>query len=499
MHNAREVRRRVLSDLPARSDGQYVLYWLSATRRLERNHALDQALTWSQQLGKPLVILEALRSDYRWACPRHHRVLLDAMAEHQAELASSQVRYYPYVERKKGGGKGLLAALAQEAAVVVTDRHPGFHFPAMLEAARTQLTHVRLEAVDSVGLLPLDAAPGPLPSAYVLRRRMQKNLPEWLEQTAKEQPFSAYAGGRATLDPKIEARWPEATADELAPQARLESKIPLAYDVSISSWKGGTRPAWAMLQRFVEQQLLRYDDRRMEASPASGLSMALHYGFLCPSTVLDAVLEAEGTNRSQLIPALHERAATSRGARAGWWQLSENAEMFLDQLVTWRELGQRFADQNPDCERYGSQPDWAVDTLEAHRADIREFAYTREQFEQARTHDPLWNAAQRCLVREGWMPNYLRMLWGKNLLGWSQDPREAWELLFHLNNLYALDGRDPNSMSGISWVFGRFDRPFGPERRVTGKLRPMSSANTKRKMALGGFLERFDEVERLFV
>lgn len=498
MLNSREVRRRVLCDLPPRQNGQYVLYWLTATRRIERNHALDQALAWAKELGKPLVILEALRSDYRWACPRHHRVILDSMAEREAELASAGVRYYPYVEREKDGGKGLLAAMAKDAAVVVGDRHPGFHFPAMLEAARQQV-ETRFEAIDSVGLLPLDAAPGPLPSAYVLRRRMQKNLPEWLGQTATDHPLRGYTGGRATIDPKIEARWPQAKAEELAPEAQLESRIPLAYDVPITSWRGGTRPARDLLKLFISEQLLRYDERRMEASPASGLSMALHYGFLCPSTVLDAVLDAEGTDRSQLIPGLTERAASSRGARAGWWQLSENAEMFLDQLVTWRELGQRFADQNPDCERYGSQPDWAVDTLEAHRGDIREFAYTREQFEQARTHDPLWNAAQRCLVREGWMPNYLRMLWGKNLLWWSQDPREAWELLFHFNNLYALDGRDPNSMSGISWVFGRFDRPFGPERKVIGKLRPMSSANTKRKMALKGFLDRFDEVERLFV
>lgn len=487
-----------MRDAPPRPEGRYVLYWLTATRRIERNHALDQALRWCEQLGLPLLILESLRSDYRWASPRHHRVILDAMAEHRDQIDGRKLRYYPYVEPNKGAGKGLLAALSRDAAVVVTDRHPGFHFPAMLEAARQQV-ETRFEAVDSVGLLPLDAAPGPLPSAYVLRRRMQKNLPDWLGRTAADQPLKNYSHGRAKVDPKIEARWPEATARELAPAGRLESKIPLAHSVPVSDWRGGTVPAREMLSRFIGQQLDRYDERRMEASPASGLSMALHYGFLCPSTVLDSVLAAEQTDRARLIPELIERADSARGARAGWWGLSEQAEAFLDQLVTWRELGQRFADQNPDCERYGSQPDWAVATLEAHRSDVREFAYTRRQFEEARTHDPLWNAAQRCLVREGWMPNYLRMLWGKNLLWWSQDPEEAWDLLFEFNNLYALDGRDPNSMSGISWVFGRFDRPFGPERPVIGKLRPMSSANTKRKMALGGFLDRFDEVERLFV
>ncbi|MCH2100353.1 MAG: deoxyribodipyrimidine photolyase [Planctomycetes bacterium] len=492
-----ELRRRVLCDLPPHPESQYILYWLTATRRLERNHALDQALDWCTKLNKPLVILESLRSDYRWSCPRHHRVLLDAMAEHIAAIDPCKIRYYPYVEHEAGAGKGLLAAMAQDAAVVVTDRHPGFHFPAMLEAARKQLK-VRFEVVESVGLLPLDVAPGPLPSAYVLRRRMQKNLANWLGRTAADDPLTAYTWGRAKIRPQIEARWPEATTEELAPAMRLESKIPLAYEVPVTNWCGGTRPARALLDRFIEEQLPRYGERRMEATPTSGLSMALHYGFLCPSTILDATLASSDTSRAHILPELAKRANLSRGSRAGWWGLSEQVETFLDQLVTWRELGHRFADQNPDCERYGSQPSWAVATLDSHRADAREFAYTREQFEQARTHDPLWNAAQRCLVREGWMPNYLRMLWGKNLLTWSQDPEEAWELLFHLNNLYALDGRDPNSMRGITWVFGRFDRPFGPERPVTGKLRPMSSVNTKRKMALGEFLDRFNKVERLF-
>lgn len=495
---SRDLRTRVLRDQPPRAEGEYVLYWMTATRRLERNHALDRALDWCRELGKPLLILEALRSDYRWACPRHHRVILDGMAEHLEAIDRRRLSYYPYVERKPGAGKGLLAAMAKQAAVVVTDRHPGFQFPAMLEAARKQLD-CRLEAVDSVGLLPLDAAPGPLPSAYVLRRRMQKNLPDWLERPAREAPLADYDLGRAGVEEAIQQRWPAATSEELAPGFTLETKLPLAYEVPATDWRGGTTAARARLREFVDQQLPRYDALRMEPTPASGLSMALHYGFLSPYSVLEAVLDAEGTSPKQLAPQLAERADAARGKRAGWWGLREQTETFLDQLVTWRELGQRFADQNPDCERWGSQPDWAVATVEAHRSDPREYSYTPQQFERGETHDPLWNAAQRCLVREGWMPNYLRMLWGKHLIAWSPSPEEAWDTLFHLNNLYALDGRDPNSMSGITWVFGRFDRPFGPERPVTGKLRPMSSANTKRKMQLGDFVERWNHQPGLFV
>jgi deoxyribodipyrimidine photo-lyase len=105
----------------------------------------------------------------------------------------------------------------------------------------------------------------------------------------------------------------------------------------------------------------------------------------------------------------------------------------------------------------------------------------------------LWNAAQRQLVREGHIHNYLRMLWGKKVLEWSPDPAEAFARLTELNNRYALDGRDPNSASGISWCFGHFDRPWAPTRPIFGSVRYMSSANTQRKMDTRAYLQRYRE------
>ncbi len=61
----------------------------------------------------------------------------------------------------------------------------------------------------------------------------------------------------------------------------------------------------------------------------------------------------------------------------------------------------------------------------------------------------------------------------------------------HLNNKYAIDGRDPNSYSGISWVFGKYDRPWGPERPIFGKVRYMTSASTRRKFSVQEYVDRF--------
>ena len=107
----------------------------------------------------------------------------------------------------------------------------------------------------------------------------------------------------------------------------------------------------------------------------------------------------------------------------------------------------------------------------------------------------LWNAAQTELVREGRIHNYLRMLWGKKILEWTPSPREALDVMVQLNNKYALDGRNPNSYSGIFWVLGRYDRAWGPERPIFGKVRYMSSENTKRKLRLGDYLTIYGEGE----
>jgi deoxyribodipyrimidine photo-lyase len=83
------------------------------------------------------------------------------------------------------------------------------------------------------------------------------------------------------------------------------------------------------------------------------------------------------------------------------------------------------------------------------------------------------------------------MLWGKKILEWSPTPEDALVAMIELNNKYALDGRDPNSYSGIFWVLGRYDRAWGPERPIFGTVRYMSSENTARKFRVRGYLERY--------
>lgn len=481
-----QERIRAVNPSAANPQGAYVLYWMTAYRRLSWNFALDRAVQWALELQKPLVILEALRVDYPWVSDRFHSFILQGMRENEALSRATPATYYGYVERASGEGKGLLSAMGQRACVVITDDFPAFFLPSMIEAAARKLP-VLLEKVDSNGLLPMNSPGKVFPSAYIFRRYLQHTLRNHLEHRPLENPLDRLPPLQSA--PNLENlfhRWPPCTAKDLERPDDLASTLPIDHRVNACSIPGGTTPARRRLEHFLARQLSRYaqDRNHPDEDVTSGLSPYLHFGHLSAHEIFEAVVRQEAWSLDKL-------ALKATGSRAGWWGMSEGAEAFLDQLVTWRELGFNMCRYAADYDAYESLPAWARETLERHAADTRPYVYALEELEKAETHDPLWNAAQTQLVVEGRIHNYLRMLWGKKILHWTRSPKEALQFMIELNNKYALDGRDPNSYTGIFWVLGRYDRPWGPERPVFGKVRYMSSKNTARKIRLEDYLSRY--------
>lgn len=480
-----EIRVTPSNDAPVRPERDYVLYWMTSARRTRYNFGLQYALEQAAALRRPLIVLEALRVAYPWASARMHRFVLDGMLDNRARLEGARVAYYPYVEPSPGAGAGLLEALAARAARVVADELPCSFLPRMLRAAAGRLD-VRLDRVDSNGLLPLRATEAAFPTAHAFRRHLHRALPDHLRHPPLADPLQHLGLPVAPIPPEILARWPAASDALLADAPGALLALPVDHSVKPTGQRGGAAAGQVALARFVQERLDRYGEDRNEPGRdgASGLSPWLHFGQIAAHEVFDAVANREAWHFARLAPK-------PSGSRQGWWGMSPAAESFLDELVTWRELGYVFCHHRPDHERYESLPEWAQQVLAAHAADPRPQVYTAAELEAAETHDILWNAAQRQLVREGRIHNYLRMLWGKKVLEWSRTPQEAWDTLVHLNNRYALDGRDPNSYSGISWTFGRFDRPWGPRRPIFGTVRYMSSENTARKLDVESYLERW--------
>lgn len=483
-----ESRIRIVADLPPRRESAYVLYWMIAARRLEDNHALQRAVWWARELDRPLVVLEALRVGYRWASDRLHTFVIEGMRDHAAAADAAGLTYLPYVEPTAGAGRGLLATLASDAAVVVTDDFPTFFLPAMIAAAGRSIGR-RLEAVDANGLLPMRATDRVYPTAYAFRRYVQKTVLEALDDIPVQAPLASLPRRPAPLPAGMHERWPMLdTSCSDADVAALVAGLPIDHGVGRSEIRGGAVAARAQLDDFLATRLDRYHEGRNDpdTDASSGLSPYLHFGHVAAHRVFADTMTHAGWTRRKV-------AGKSSGQREGWWQAGAAAEAFVDELVTWRELGFNCCANRPDHDQYDSLPDWARASLDEHADDPREHVYALEQFARAETHDEIWNAAQRQLASEGRIHNYLRMLWGKKILEWSGTPREALAIMIELNNRYALDGRDPNSYSGIFWVLGRYDRPWAPRRPVFGVIRYMSSANTRRKLKLTRYLELYGE------
>jgi deoxyribodipyrimidine photo-lyase len=277
---------------------------------------------------------------------------------------------------------------------------------------------------------------------------------------------------RPSPRPKARVAWraPRGLAT-VVPHLRLLDDLPVDRAVSPApGWRGGRRAGVARLRQFIRKRLAGYSisRNRPEADGTSGLSPYLHFGQLGPREIV----------------------LTARDADAPL----EDRQAFIEQLVIRRELAVNFVRYNPAYDRVESAARWALETLDRHRGDPREWTYTERQLEQAETHDPLWNAAQRQMVESGWMHGYLRMYWAKKILEWSESPEAAMAAAIALNDRYQLDGRDPNGYAGVAWaIAGKHDRAWGPVRPIYGTVRYMSFASTSRKFDSRAYIARWTD------
>jgi deoxyribodipyrimidine photo-lyase len=219
------------------------------------------------------------------------------------------------------------------------------------------------------------------------------------------------------------------------------------------------------LDVFLHERLRKYEGERNEPSrhATSNLSPYLHYGRV---SGLEVALAARDYGR----------------------QMGLSTEGFLEELIVRRELAFNHALFSPRPESLKNLPEWALQTLRAHAADPRDPCYRREQFEQALTHDELWNATQWEMRLRGKIHGYYRMYWGKKIIEWSPTCQDALETMIYIHDRYALDGRDPNTYTSILWCFGLHDRPWF-ERPIFGKVRYMALSGMERKTNVGAYLK----------
>ena len=434
--------------------GRYVLYWMQMFKRASHNYALNFAIEMANERRLPLVVYEGLTFSHPWASDRFHTFILEGVAEKYAEFAERGIRYLFYLQRNQLDPRNTVAQLAREAALLVTDDYPCFIIPRHNE--RISQLDRQVYAVDANGMVPLSALPKEEYAAYTIRPKINRLLPD-LPRVIDTPRVDM---GKPTLDVDC----PETIVSvENVPE--LVGQCDVDHSVKPSDrYHGGTKAGRERLAHFVRHILPSYEKTQKEPSVdgTSRLSPYLHFGFLSIQEVVAAV----------------EQARAPQAAK----------EAFLEQAIVRRELSFNFTRHNPHYDSLQSLPPWALQTMRDHADDPRPDLLDAEKIEAAETYDELWNAAQRELVSTGLLHNYVRMLWGKKVIEWQRSYEMAFELLVHLNNKYALDGRDPNSYAGILWCFGKHDRPWF-DRKIFGTMRYMTSQSMAKKFNARRYLE----------
>ena len=447
-----------------RPGGELVLYWMQTTHRARDNFALDFAVEQANALGLPVLVYHGLRHDYPWASDRLHTFILESARDLYREFEERGIRYAFYLERSEAeiaarraaGRPSPLVALARRAALVVTDYFPTFIVPRQIRALRAKV-ETPVIAVDSSAVVPIRFHQREYPTAAGFRPRLMAALPRFLQTSPDADPRVNRPIDVDFDEPLLEADTSIAT---LVASCDVDHRVPPA-----PLFPGGPRAARTRLAAFLERGLSRYAEEAADpnADARSRLSPYLHFGNISPHEVVLAAREAGPAD------------AVAR---------------FTDEILTWRELAFNFCHYNPRHRKIESVPAWAREELRRGEADPHPALYSDAELEEARTGEPLWNAAQRAYVRDGWMHNTLRMLWGKAVLQWTPNAAEALRILEHLNNKYALDGRDPSSYLNLLWVFGKFDRPFY-RRPIYGTVRYQSLRAAAKKFDVAAYLTRY--------
>jgi deoxyribodipyrimidine photo-lyase len=244
------------------------------------------------------------------------------------------------------------------------------------------------------------------------------------------------------------------------------------------------------LDTFIKTKLAKYAVDRNDPSRGSqsDLSPYLHFGQISALRVALLLREEALKNNSDLHFLSSPKMPKPEDAQN---TLQHGIDSLVEEMIVRKELADNFCYYDDNYDNLGSAPSWAVASLDKHRTDPREHIYSLEELEQAKTHDPAWNAAQRQLTQNGKMHGYMRMYWAKKVLEWTESPEQAIEYLIYLNDHYSIDGGDPNGYAGILWsVGGVHDRPW-QEREIFGVVRYMNYGGLKRKFDIEAYEQQY--------
>jgi deoxyribodipyrimidine photo-lyase len=159
-----------------------------------------------------------------------------------------------------------------------------------------KMLSVRLEGVDSNGLLPLRAADKSFVRAFDFRRHLQRVLPAHLEAFPAADPLATYDLHEAPgLASPIALRWPPAQSALLKGRHGSLDALPIDHAVNPAAITGGHTAAYTKLKVFLKYKLPKHSDdhNHPELDSTSNLSPHLHFGHISSHQIFVEVARLE--------------------------------------------------------------------------------------------------------------------------------------------------------------------------------------------------------------
>ncbi len=439
-------RLRILQEGEIKSGA--IVYWMQRDQRVHDNWALIYAQEKAIESNVPLYIVFNIVPNFLDATIRQYDFMIKGLQEVEQTLSKYNIPFFLLTGSVSDSIPKFI--IDKNASLLVTDFNP-LKIARIWKREVAKNISIPFHEVDAHNIVPCLFASNKLEfAAYTIRPKIQKLLPEFLDEFPKVKKMENTSGESDKAD------W-----------QGIRNSLKINFDVPEIKWLiPGETAANSVLENFINNKLSAYSSDRNDPTinGVSNLSPYFHFGHIAPQRVA-LVLQP-------------------------FTEFVESQKSFLEEMIVRRELADNFCYYNTNYDSFDGFHDWAKTSLNIHRKDKRDFVYTLEEFELAKIHDPLWNAAQRELVVKGKMHGYMRMYWAKKILEWSKSPEEAMQTAIYLNDKYELDGRDPNGYTGIAWSIGGVHDRAWFERPVYGKVRYMNANGCAKKFDVKKYISQ---------
>lgn len=441
-------------------NAKYVLYWMQQSQRIHFNHALERAIQISNQKQLPLLVLFVLTPNYKEANLRHYQFMLEGLKD--VSIWGTKLGFN--MVYRLGQPNEIVASYLKDAYALVMDQGylkvPLKWRYDVVNYAKTHASNLWIEMIDTDLIVPVSVASNKVEyGAYTIRPKLHKLFDAFLDF----KQLSVLLNQQRLNEP---SDFVFTDIPTLLKQLNVDHTVP-----PYAGYKGGYLEAMKRLNDFIINRLAHYQESSDPSTNyTSVLSPYLHFGQISSLEIIH-----------------HLRLFLDQG------RITEDVyEAFREQLFVRRELAFNYCYYNPGYDDFHRMTEpWAYETMKTHESDERTYLYTIEDYLNYQTHDPYFNAAMKEMVETGFMHNYMRMYWAKKIIEWSQTHQEAYQTILYLNNKYFLDGRDPNSYTGVAWCFGKHDRAW-TERPIFGKLRYMNDKGLERKFDMQGYINKVE-------